>query len=320
MDIMKERLKQDCERFYKCTTLEDCSELLDMLAGCLFAIVMHLKDAPAPSDQDKDSRMILQMMLTKILHLKGVIQGVSFKAKNNAYLNNLIDPTIVTALVRNIYETVGVFHLIFINTKTDDERNLLYNLWVHSGLKNRQMFASTAQLEESFEKLKAEKKEMDALVVSIKENPLYVRLDTRNREIIDKALKDKRYLIKINGDTVKEMNWQDLAVTMKVRTGLFDNAYTYFCLHAHPSNVAVFQFHDMFKKDNPAFKEVTMTNCSTASILFSMFIADYIKQNPEILNVFNSLDIRDQIVIGFYNTLARGRDAEINNAYFALEG
>lgn len=106
---------------------------------------------------------------------------------------------------------------------------------------------------------------------------------------------------------------------MGIRAGLFDDIYTFFSLYTHPSNVAVFQFADMFKQGDEAFLKLTKFNLRDAFCFLSIFIADYLKLFPTVQQVFNSMNIRDQIVINFYNTFMRGRDYSINDSWQAID-
>lgn len=77
------------------------------------------------SAEERDTKMINQMMLTKVLHIMDVVKGINCKSKSEIILNNIIDPTIVSSLARNIFETVGMFNLIYKNTVTLDERYIV---------------------------------------------------------------------------------------------------------------------------------------------------------------------------------------------------
>lgn len=255
------------------------------------------------------------MMLTKTLHLKSVVSGISYRSKDGSILNKIIDPTIIASSIRNVYETVGMFNLIYRNTKTSDEKSILYNLWVHSGLKYRQRFESVIISPESREKYESEKKQLEEIVTIIENTDLYKLLDPKDQNKLKMRIKDKEYLLRFENNMVVFLHWQELTSVIGFKKGIFDNIYTYFSLYSHPSNVAVFQFVDMFKKDNPLFLELTNINLKYFFTLMSVFIADYINLFPTVLKTFESLDIRDQIVINFHNTVFRDESYSINDSW-----
>ena len=317
--MTKEQLREECSRLFVCKTIADSNDLLDIYAEFLFRAVQNHHEEKVYTHAEADAKLIIQMMLTKVLHLKNVISGISFKSKDGSILNKIIDPTIVASLIRNIYETVGMFNLIYRDTKSKEERDLLYLLWVHSGLKYRQRFENVVTTAENKEKQQQEKEQIDKIVTQIESSALFQSLDEKNQGKIKTKLKDKDYLMQFADKEVKFLHWHDLTRVMGFKEGMLDNIYTYFSLYSHPSNVAVFQFADMFKLSEEAFPQLVNFNLKIAFFMFSAFIADYITLFPTVLKTFESLDLRDQIVINFHNTMARDHDYSINDSWKACE-
>jgi hypothetical protein len=311
----KEDLRKECARFFRCESIYDSHDLIDIYSGLLLKIVSRHHEEPVYSSANADAKMILQMMLTKTLHLKTAVDGVSFSTKEEIQLNKIIDPTIVATLIRNLYETVSLFNLIYRHTKTPDEKAIVYGLWVHSGLQYRQRFESLIMSEESLEKKEKEKKQLEEIVIQIESIELFKQLDEKNKGKIKNRLKGKEYLIAFEGTNVKFLHWQELTKIMQLRSGIFDYIYTYFSLYSHPSNVSVFQFGDMFKNPEEGFLSLTNFNLRYYFALASIFIADYIKLFPTVQKTFDSLNLRDQIVINFHNTFSRGMEYSINESW-----
>jgi hypothetical protein len=314
----KKELRQECMRLFQCNTINDCHNLLDIYIDFLFEAVMNHQEE-ATSLRINDAKIILQMMLTKVLNLKNSIGGISYDSKNGSSLNNIIDPTIIASLIRNIFETVAMFNLIYIKPNTEDEKNIMYCLWVSAGLKYRQRFVVSANSEESQEKIKKEKEEIDKIANEIKETVLYKSLNEKEQSKIDGKLKDKDYQMHFDGLNVKFVSWKDTVAIMGIKDSILPNIYTYFSLYSHPSNVSVFQFAGMFEKGNEDFAELTNFNVKVAFFMFSIFIADYIKIFPNVLQTFEKMKLVEQIAINFHNTMARNDDFSINNCAEELE-
>jgi len=293
--------------------------MLDIYAEFFFNTVKNHHLEAITSQADADAEMIFQMMMTKVLHLKSVISGISYNAKDGSSLNKIVDPTIVASLIRNIYETTAMFNLIYRYAKSNDEKEILYLLWVHAGLKYRQRFENAITTDENRKKQENEKAEMDKIVSLIEANELFKKLDEKNQGKIKSKLKDKDYLMKFEGTEVDFLHWHQLTTIMGIKEGLLEDIYTYFSQYSHPSSVAVFQFAGMFKKGEEAFPQMTNFNLKIAFFMFSIFIADYIKLFPSVLNTFEAMDIRDQIVINFHNTMTRSSDYSINESWKSLE-
>lgn len=318
-ELEKNELRNECYRFFMCKTLNDSLELIDIHTEFLYQVIMKHHKEPVECYADTDAKMVVQMMLTKTLHLKNIVNGITYNSIDGTSLNRIIDPTIVASMIRNIYETIGMFNLIFRNANNGDEKTILYNLWVYSGLKYRQRFEQFATTEESTEKIENEKQQLEKLITAIKETDLYQNLDDKNQKIIKKKIKAKNYLLKFDGTMVVPLHWQALTETIGIETDLFDNIYTYFSLYSHPSNVAVFQFKDMFNREDEVFKVLTNTNLRYYFALTSIFIADLINLFPSVQETFDNLNLRDQIVINFHNTLHRGYGYSINESWKILE-
>lgn len=335
--MTRDFLRKEFLRLNSFPTINDRNDLIDIYSEFLFLAVLNHQQDEVHSLADSEAKLICQMMLTKTLNIKQIIQGVEYSSRNGSRLNNIIDPTIVASLIRNIYETVGVFNLIYINTKTEDEKSIIYNLWAHSGLKYRQRF-TTIYKEEDFderfniskeqfiqnikdneEKLAKEKEQINQIIEIIESTKLYKTLSQPNQKKIQTRLEKKEYLIKFDHNEVVPLHWQELSNVMNIKEGLFDNLYTYFSLYSHPSNVAVFQFGDMFNIDGLSYLELTETNLKFFFYLTSIFISDYIKLFPKVLKTFESMNVRDQIMINYYNTIIRGYDYSINDSWKAVE-
>ena len=154
---------------------------------------------------------------------------------------------------------------------------------------------------------------------NIEETELYKALSEKDKGKIQTKLSEKDFKIKFENNSVEFLSWQDLIQPMDIKKKIMGQIYTYCSLYSHPSNVAVFQFGDMFQKADPKFLELTNYNIINAFFLFSVFIADYIKLFPDVLHIFNSMDLKSQIVINFNNVLARGQDYSINDSAHHLE-
>ena len=315
----KEKLRYECKRLIECYSIADSEELIDVYSELFFRFVMNHHEEPVYSQADSDAKIILQMVMTKTLYIKSTIQGISYDAKDGSIMKKIIDPTIVASLVRNIYETVGLFNLIYRDTKNTNEKNIIYLLWVISGLKHRQRFEDAATTNENITKYEQEKKDIETYTKHIEDNDLFNKLNSKDQEKIRTKLKQRDYKIRFEDNEVFFVNWNEMTTTMGIKEDLFEHIYTDLSFYSHPSNVAVFQFGDMFEEGKESFLELTNFFLKIAFILFSIFIADYINLFPSVLKTYNSMNIRDQFVINYFNTLTRGNDYSINDSLKYLQ-
>lgn len=270
----KIKLRMECEPLFKCATLNDSCELIDIYSEFLFQAVKNHHHEPVYTKANADAKIILQMVMTKALHLRSIVNGITYKDRDGTTLNKIVDPTIVASLIRNLYETVGLFNLIYRSTKTHDEKTILYCLWFHSGLMYRQRFESAITTQENQNKFDGDKKTLAELVQIIEGTELFKQLDEKNQTKIRTRLKQKEYLMMFDDKEVVFLHWHELTKVMKCNEGVLDEMYTYFSQYSHPSNVAVFQFANLFKKGEEEFLRMTNFNLKYFFFLTSIFIAD----------------------------------------------
>ena len=316
--MTKDLLRMEYLRLTNLHTIKDCLDLFDIFLEYLWNVINEQQGKNADSYANRDAEILNQMMFTKLTHLKKLIEGVGYTANNGSILNEIIDPTIVASLTRNIFETVSIFNLIYRNAKTEDEKNIIYSLWVSSGLKYRQRFQSVISKPETKLKAEIEQKQLEQLETEIKNTTLYKSLDAKNQSLINKKLNQKDYRIRFNGKTVISLDWQDMCDVMELNKALFDNIYTYFSLYSHPSYVSVFQFVNMFSKEDEAYIRLTTMNLNYCFSLLSVFVADYINLFPDLLKTFEKLEIHKQIAINIHNKMLRGDAYSINKAWEIL--
>lgn len=308
----QEKLRQEFFRLTKLKKIKDCSDLVKIFLNYFLQVIIK-HQSEAKSKADAQAIIINQMIFAKIFLLKNLIKGINFHAEDRTESTNIIDPTIVASNLRNLYETVGMFNLIYINTKTDDEKTILYNLWVSAGLKFRQRFKPLANTDEHKNKIIDEQKQIAELKSEIENTELYKSLNKKEQRKIQTKLNDKDYKIQFKDNKVMFLNWQNLVPVMGIRKGIMDTNYTYLSLYSHPSNVSVFQFGEMFSDSEESYLQIAAFNFKIYFFLLSIFIKDYITLFPNVLNTFNNLIQIEQLVINDLNGFARNEMFSIND-------
>lgn len=310
-------LRAEYTRLAHPKNIDDCIELIDIYCNFLITTIDKHR-VHTSSVIEGEATLLFQMMMTKTLYIKSIIKGVSFTSKNEISLNNIIDPTVLAILIRNTYETVSIFNLIYRVNKKGDERTIVYSLWAIAGLKYRQRFENMISGQENAKKLQAEQESINYFISEILNTALYKNLDEINRGKIQNQIKKKEYFIRFDNNKVLTLHWQELCKTMGCDENYFESIYTYFSLYAHPSNVSVFQFGDMFHDKMEASLNMVNLNMQYFFMFLSIFISDYIILFPNVLKTFNNLELLDQLVINSYNTFERGYEYSINESWKEL--
>lgn len=310
-----EQLRTEFKRLSHPDNIIECIELIDKYCNFFLTVIINHKTENNTTAQEVEAKIILHMMMTKALHIKDAIKGVDFDTNRGIKLNRIVDPSIVASLIRNVYETTAVFNLIYRTSNQGEERDIVYKLWVISGLKYRQRFSVHITTPESEAKRETEAINIAIHIKEIQNTTLYKNLSDKDKLKIQKLIKDKDYLMRFEKNNVKILHWQALIDTMGCKQEFFQRIYTYFSLYSHPSNVSVFQFRDMFFPGKKSFIFMTTFNMQYVFMLLSIFIADYINLFPKVLQTFNSLDKIDQILINSNNTFARDYSYSINDTW-----
>jgi hypothetical protein len=308
------QIVDECGRLWDINSEADTLDLFKIFKGYFLKSTLYHPFLPDQRDELINARMINQMMLTKILHLEQSILGVECSAPNGDRLTRIIDPNVIAALVRTIFETVGTFNCVFVQPETDDEKLILHRLWMSASLKRREKFRDGFTSPEHLHMIAKEQQWFDDQMAEINATQTWKNMPQRERDIIDKKIKDKEYTIKFQNGRVKSLaGFQEMIKTAGANKVALGNMYFYLSLNTHPSYMSVSHFFNMFNPEDPRYRYETKHYLKVAFMLIGMFVADYIKVFPEMIDNFNTIDERDQCVINFWNTTARPKSYSISD-------
>jgi hypothetical protein len=93
---------------------------------------------------------------------------------------------------------------------------------------------------------------------------------------------------------------------LNVKENLFNNLYSFFSLHGHPSYLSLIQFREAFKNEYRADKEMAKHATQCVLSFMSIFIVDYMNLVPEIKVMYNKLEEPRRFAIGMYEDAMRG--------------
>ena len=308
-------IRRVCQPLINLDSIESCHSLLKIfLDYFLLVIVKHNQDVEHTAER-ADAKIIHQMIFTKTLSIKRLLEGLAYKSSFGPQLNSVIDPTSIGPLIRSIYETVCLFNMIFRQPTNEAQKKIIYNLWVISGLKYRQSFSSF--YDQPVQKLQEESQEIKNLIAEIEELDYFKKLDEKSQKNIQTKIKKKDFKIHFENDAVHFLSWQDVSSRMGLREGndLFENVYNYFSHYSHPTVASVFQFESMFSGSKKTNEFLSKANMLYVFSLLSFFIADYIFYFPQVLKTFEEQELTKQILLNWHNQLHRGESFAINECW-----
>jgi len=310
--MSKQQLRADAQRLLLANELSDSKAVLDIYNGFLFKVINEHTN-PVDSQAKGEAKLVLQMVFAKLLNLRQLLDGLNYVGEANG-LHGFIDPTIIASGVRNITELVATFHTVFRTEYSDTERDMLYKMWVIAGLKYRQRFVGPNSSPENIAKATEEAQEIDSAIQAIHQSQTYLALTEAKKGLVNRVIGEKDYRIKlVNGDVVK-MHWQEIIQFMGFKADLTGSLYTYLSLYAHPSNVSVFQYRNLFTAGADDHIKMAMFNIKTLTAIVSKFISDYINLFPEVMVIFENLPVLDQVIINWSLKLTTTGANVINDA------
>lgn len=315
--MSKQQLRLDAMRLMSAKELNDTKEMLDVYTAFLFKVINEHTNI-VDSQAKGEAKLVLQMLFSKLLNLRQLLDGLNYNTAEVGGLSNFIDPTIIASGVRNIIELVSTFHIVYKSEYSDQEREILYQMWVIAGLKYRQRFVGPNSSQENIDKAQHEAQEILIALQSIHQSPIYTALPQAKQELIDRVIGKKDYRVKFENGDAFTLHWQEIIEFMGFKPELIGNLYTYLSLYAHPSNVSVFQYRELFVAGADEHIKMAMFNIKNVTAIVSKFIYDYIKLFPEVQAMFDSLPILNQILINWSLRLTTTGGDTINDALIEL--
>lgn len=267
-------------------------------------------DPKERNEQVNDALIVLQMVLGKGLAIKNLIGGLDFdNSINGTKMKELIDPTTIAVLTRTQFEAFANFHNIYNSSNDKDLTNLLYDLWVISGLKYRQATVHEDMPEEHRAKAEQEKQKIERILNAIHENPHYMALDEKQKNWVDERIKKRDFELLFNEGKFSKPGWRELFLNAGVKD-VFMSLYSLLSLSTHPSNVSVFQYNQMYEKGFN--KEMAYSFLSQSTIIMAFMIAEYCKYFPIAKQKFQELPELHQYLIDSNNGNFRGKEYEVS--------
>jgi hypothetical protein len=308
MDSLK--IKQEFNRILDAVDLPGQLESYKMVTDAAFHI-LHRHKGATMSVVDYEGNLLYQMTTLKCLSLLKLCEGLNYKNDIEGFtMMEMYDPFTMNGIVRSQFEAYCNFNNIFIQSKSDEEKQLKYLLWVLSGLLNRQCFP--VMMRENVEKKEAERKDIEKIWEDIRANRIFSGLDAKSQKRILEMRKED-WKLSVKDKSADFSGWEKLMKNSGINEAL-EQQYRSLSLSSHPSNVSVFQFSDMYRNKQVALINVMMA-IKLSKFFVSFFIRDYCVHSAVARQIFDDMPILHQLIINSYNRMFKGENYEINEAY-----
>jgi len=314
---LKEFMEGDFNRFTFPETLNDALLALQIATDSAFVILGRAIGKDAKDEMLHDAHHLAQIMVLRsatILRL-GDAKGYQNATDPKHSLKPTLDPASIWGLVRAQYELFAAFNNIFIQ-HTSAERDVLYKLWVISGLKYRQHFRKPLRDDriphelapELLAKADAELKSIEHLMQKVQQSATYQGLSQEKQLELNEAMKKKEFKFFFKAGVPIKQAWHEL-FNRTIASEIFAPFYTYMSLWSHPSNVSAFSFKDMYS-NGEAEGQVSMA-VNFAGFLLAFLLRDKMSLFPECRAAFEDLPPPHQVLLDGWNEWFRGTEMRI---------
>lgn len=275
---------------------------LERMSNNMYAIVDKFRSEIAKPDDKEDvaiAQCILQMAICKTQSLLQLSGGISIVPNKKDV--KLYDPTSMIAILRSLYELVFAFRNIYIMTKTEEERQILLNIWKICGLNNQQKVKSFP--EEAFQKYHEKQKRGAKDIEKMKQEILSI-LSTMDitgsaRKEIKALLKEivkkkdssiKGYIFERTGSCIISLKQISLTKSPEhiYKTSQLGIMYTFFSMYTHPSYLSMLQFGQMY--NNGQYKKLLKDVLTSACILNAHLIQDFCQVVPKCQEFYGQME------------------------------
>lgn len=305
--VEKELTIEEVRKFVQLDTIDDCKQYLRVMLDFYFDVFKSPFGRKAASYIEDDRNIWMQTMFSKGCQFTSLLDGVGY-SKGTIRLKPIIDFSILFTIARNVYESLIAFELLFVLPKTDDQQTIIYNLFMAQGLSERLKDLDEEMRSHNPTRVQEEQNDIDDCRKAIEDTELYKTLDKQTKATIDNALgngKKFRYIFK-GDNTMEYIQYEKAYTLLNVKESLFDNLYSFFSLHGHPSYLSLIQFRDAYKDEYRADKEMAKHATQCVLAFMSIFIVDYMNLVPEIKVMYEKLEEPRRFAIGMYEDAMRG--------------
>ncbi len=242
-------------------------ELLDIFIN----IVEANKNIPSKNDDRIiDAESLALKFFGHILSTLYIYRGINLTGLQ-VPISNYLHPFSVHVLTRVAVETYLVFYYIYIEPKSDIEKDFRYITWKLAGLIERQKYPISSEKN-------MEICENDKILIN-----KYKKQIEKNKFIESFKLKQRKNIIEKGNWRLK--SWGDIALSAGLSETNAKTYYSFLCEHAHSGNISITQVRQAL--GNSVRKQLMEGSIGHILICLANFIENYCDLFP-LSNLFYS--------------------------------
>lgn len=250
------------------------------------------------TEKDAIAQCLLQMMLCNTKSILLLFEGLKIVPGNNY---TLVDPISMVSILRSIYERTYIFHNIFVEADSENEKRILFIIWQIRGLNNRQTIEDIPSI--YIDKKEKEKQDIESLrqeaETTLTELPITSYAKKKVQSIINSnssSIKGYRFQKSPKGEIIdfQTINLTDSPYELFNDQG-FVNIYKLLSWHTHPSFLGVLQFGQMFNEEED--KSLAKTILTSLLFLQNKFINDFLLVVDGAKTIYDTISEQEKIFL-----------------------
>jgi len=195
-------------------------------------------------------------------------------------ITDFIDPPSINVVGRAAIETFLTFHYVFVEPKTNEDKDFKYFTWELAGLIERQGF--TVHSAAGKKKLKEEKQLIEVLKNKLKKNSVFDSLsDKQKRRIVARG--DWRF-----------NSWREIILSAGLSQIHAESFYRYLCGYAHSGNLSILQLRQT--RTNQERRELIESTFTLTLIVMANMIKAYCEIFPKSKALYTKLLSSESVV------------------------
>lgn len=264
-------------KWHRVTIEDQISIMLDFSSKC-----------SSNSLKEQTALYLLKMMISNVCSIMQLSEGIAI-SKSFA----IIDPITLFPLLRTVYERTYMFHNIFLEPKTEIEKNILFNIWQIRGYNNRKNVENTPpeyrkKAERELIKIEELKREIDSYIekINISENAKSQIVKAYSN---DSSMTEGYIFIYDASGKITKFERISFSKSPKFLLGeKLNKIYSLFSLNTHPSYLSVLQFKDMDENSINRFLKMIFEGIIIYNGIFFRDLCSVIPEGNSYLNELNN--------------------------------
>ena len=254
----------------KTKTIEDLRQTLNEMSIIMYNIYVEWKvnQRNPLTDVERMAETMHRMMIFKAKTIWQMSQGIVIIPTQKGIIPY---PSTIYPVLRSVYELLFIFRCIFVSSKNDLERELLFYLWKIRGYNNLIRIPDKELNKEYQDEKESAKVENRTLRIKIRELFDKLALSPSIIDTIENSMNNNTPALKgfvfehckhcDNITAFRSLDFSDGTMGMELSSASY--IYSHYSAHSHPSFLGVKHFEEMYySKDEDLFmKEILEYAC-----------------------------------------------------------